>query len=293
MLPLKRANGVAGDFSSISSAISLLTLSSYSSSHNSSNMSNQGTTAPPPHPQWDFNPHQLSIKPKSSDLAHVQALYLAFCKRNESKITFNSFCQALYCLVGLERANLIPFVYVKVDKKTRKKKEDVYYHDKAPSGWIRVEPWKIGGEWTTDCLIARWERYLAYFPAPTRPVSLEELVQKSLTFKEVVSTPNPVDWLVAELVDEEKLVNQKPNLLVFKPFKGWIQGSYHAGIAWEDFEHLKWDVSVTDGGDGEYPRCIGEAGGDDGKSDDYLEVNTAFLLSFVSIWKFRDFASLN
>jgi hypothetical protein len=135
---------------------------------------------------WNFDP-RLRFKPAVLDGKYeFKSKFWEFKEKyNYSNLSWLEFQQAVFCLVGLEKAGLVSFVHA--------------WKNDSRSPKLVKPPITIGG-WTVDCFLARFVKFMAFV--------------HRMNFAQC---PNPIYWLEAELEDEYRIQRQGPGHQVMKP----------------------------------------------------------------------------
>jgi hypothetical protein len=181
-------------------------------------------------PAWDFDPRGFQAFATQDMEREFTELYRDYYSKYNSKIIPIDFQHALFCLTGLMKVGLIPFVL----EGQNNPKFFIANGVTPPLPPKLLIPRKTTGDWTVDCFIARFRKF-------------EEVFNGGYE-----RWPNPIAWLEAEMGYEERrnwII--RPRKLVFN--KGEKESRDPPVVPWEKLHSLKWQ---TKGDFSEYPKPL-------------------------------------
>jgi hypothetical protein len=177
---------------------------------------------------WDFSPFGFQAEIQRENDIELTALYAKYIRKYRTSISPKDFQQALFCLAGLMKAELVPFV---LEGQNNPK----YFrpHGVTPPELPKLlKPRRTSLGWTVDCFIARFERFEKLFNGGYE------------------RWPNPIAWLEAE-IDREEVQGQQVRPWKLVAEKGQKEPKEPPVIDWETLQRLKWS---TRGDYSKYPK---------------------------------------
>jgi hypothetical protein len=177
----------------------------------------------------DFSPRDFQAFATQERKGEFVQLYEKYCSKYKSGIFMPDFERALFCLVGLMNADLVPFLL-------EGQNDPKFYHQ----GITPLLPPKLlvprrtAGDWTVDCFVARFGKFENTFSGGYE------------------RWPSPIAWLEAEMKYEVcQGQDVRPCKLIF--VKGEKEPKDPPVIAWERLQGLKWQ---TRGNHSQYPKPL-------------------------------------
>jgi hypothetical protein len=180
-------------------------------------------------PTWGFSPRDFQAFATQEMEVEFANLYREYCSKYGSKILPIDFQHALFCVAGLMKADLIPFVFVGQN-------DPKFFHQGVtpPLPPKLLIPRRTASDWTVDCFVARFAKFEKMFNGGFE------------------CWPNPIAWLEAEMNYEESRGRAvRPWKLIFE--KGEKQAKEPPVIDWEKLQSLKWQ---TRGSYSQYPKPL-------------------------------------
>jgi hypothetical protein len=181
-------------------------------------------------PTWDFNPTGFQAFATQEMEVEFTKLYREYCSKYNSRINPIDFQHALFCLAGLMKVNLLPFIL----EGENNPKYFISNGVTPPLPPKLLIPRKTSGDWTADCFVARFRKF-------------EEMFNGGYE-----RWPNPIAWLEAEMENEERQ-NRRMRPWKLAVEKGEKEPRNPPVIAWENLQSLKW---LTRGDHSEYPKPL-------------------------------------
>lgn len=181
-------------------------------------------------PFWNFDPSGFQAYAPQNISESFTALFVDFQKKYRSKLSLVEFQHATYCLAGLEKANLVPFV-VEGQNDSR-----LHLPGQTQMLPLRLQiPLTTTSGWTVDCFVARFGHFTSEFVR-----------------SKFIKYPNPILWLEAELEAEAILSARSDAYEKKKPWKGQLSNvDVNGVITWELLKALRWE---TRGEFDQYPK---------------------------------------
>ena len=169
-------------------------------------------------PIWNFNPNLVQAAAQSATQNMIQifeTLHSEFQEKYKSRMSFEDFNHATFCLAGLLAAGLIPFdIEGQYDPRFYTGEENPSLPPKPK------QPLRTGKGWTVDCFIARFNKWRISF-VPDK----------------FVRYPNPILWLEAHMEHEAVTKSFK------KPWKGKVDdAAIKVVLEWDKLKSLQWRV---------------------------------------------------
>ncbi|CZR57908.1 uncharacterized protein PAC_07798 [Phialocephala subalpina] len=181
-------------------------------------------------PLWDFNPTSFQAYSPQNQAKTFEALYKDFQKSYQSSLDLMGFQHATFCLAGLVKANMVPFVL-------EGQHDPRVFSAGQISAFLpkRQLPLRTTKGWTVDCFIARWDIFRKIFDP-----------------RKFIRYPNPILWLEAELDVEEMLSTRDIGFQFTKPWKGKVYNvNVRSVLDWDILKSLRWQ---TRGDSNRYPK---------------------------------------
>lgn len=187
--------------------------------------------APPPHieledkPKWDFNTVGFqAVTVPGDDI--VDSKYIEF-KRHYPNVRINSvdFQHAAFCLAGIVKQGLVNFLFEGQNDRRYFVKNQTPVKEPA-----MVIPLRTAVGWTVDCFLARFEKF-----------------QDIYTKAGYAQIPNPINWLEAEMANEERLKRKKQPWSIEPTMKD------DSVVSWELLKAMPFR---TRGDSKEYPKSL-------------------------------------
>ncbi len=180
-------------------------------------------------PTWDFSTKGFQAFATQEMDIEVTRLYREYCSKYHSNILTRDFQHAIFCLAGLMKVELIPFV---LEGQNNPKFFANGVTPPIPPKLLK--PRRTSGDWTVDCFIARFGMFETIFNGGYE------------------QWPNPIAWLEAEMAIEEiRGQNPRPWKLVVE--KGQKEPKDPPVIDWEILQRLNW---ATRGNYSQYPKPV-------------------------------------